>query len=60
MLEFLSQPALLGLSALHNHSSLWRDLSSGVCIVLLLLLLFLADGGEAEFGVIGIVGVYNS
>ena len=37
-LEFLSQPALLGPSALHDHSSLWRDLSSGVYIVIVVVI----------------------
>ena len=32
--EFLWQPALLELSALPNHSSSWKDLSSGLFVVL--------------------------
>ena len=57
-LEFLSQPVWLEPSALRNHSSLWKDLSSGIIVVaalllLLLLLLLFTDGGKAEFGDIG-------
>ena len=61
MLEFLSQPVWLEPSALPNHSSLWKDLSSGMIVVaaLLLLLLLLSlllftDGRKAEFGDIGV------
>ena len=33
MLEFLSQPVWPEPSALRNHSSLWKDLSSGFIVV---------------------------